>query len=243
MSGGSAASWSTSGDELTVSQANNSSAAVYLTTLPIEDVTVTFDMEVTSNTDDDYFGFVVAYDEGEEPDAHWILFDWLQSTQSNGTCTGTVGLAMSQVTGDVDVHDLWCHTGAVSEVARSSTYSSTGWTDNTAYTVELTYTSTSIEVSIDGVVEFSETGLFPTGWLGFYTNSQDSVVHTLTDPIGDRYCLTGSRTATRPCCGVWTPMTSTATATASRTGTRSPPTGPTPRTATRTPTACWMATR
>ena len=180
--------WSLSTDGRTVIQSTNSEPAVYMTNLPAAGLSVTFNLQVQTTGDDDYIGWVVGFEPGDSaaPTSDWLLFDWKQRTQSYGGSTGRVGLTMSRVTGATDQwSELWAHTGDVTEIARANTQGYRGWTDGRVYTVEMAYSTTQIDVWVDGVLEFSETGVFPAGNFGFYTLSQPYGRFTLVDPTGN----------------------------------------------------------
>ena len=79
----------------------------------------------------------------------------------------------------------------MSEVQRAfGNFGSTGWDDNTEYGFELTFTSTLIEVEVDGTTELSYTStdnggnLFTDGAFGFYNYSQARVRYAgLTEEV------------------------------------------------------------
>jgi len=187
--GGTAGIWTLSADGLSVVQSTNGYASVYVSTLPANGVTITFEMMV-DNADDDYIGWVVGYESGESlsPTGHWLLFDWKQRTQGHGH-TAYIGMAMSHVQGAVgSFYDLYEHTNNVDEVARANTLSSTGWVNRQTYTIMMTYSTTQLDVWVDGVLEFSESGTFPTGSFGFYNHSQPNVTYTLVSPVEQSVC-------------------------------------------------------
>ena len=161
-------------------------------TLPATAAVITFEMVVNTTTDDDFIGFVVGYESGDNTNASadWILFDWKQTDQFGYTKTGYAGTALSRVTGALAISDLWDHIGAVSEITRGTTYGSTGWTDFKVHEVTLDYSTTRIIVSVDGVVDIDVSGVFPEGYFGFYTYSQQENKFTLTDPLNQSYCVT-----------------------------------------------------
>ncbi|MBK9367094.1 MAG: hypothetical protein IPN01_12375 [Deltaproteobacteria bacterium] len=184
--------WTLSADKTSISQTVNSAPGVYLSTLPATAAVITFEMVVNTTSDDDFIGFVVGYESGDNTNASadWILFDWKQGTQTNGPGTGYAGTALSRVNGSLGVYDLWDHTGAVAEITRGTTYGSTGWTDFKVHTVTLDYSTTRIIVTVDGVVDIDVSGVFPEGYFGFYTYSQQDNKFTLTDPLNQSYCVT-----------------------------------------------------
>ena len=183
--------WTLSSDKRTVNQTENASPAIYVTTLPAVGHTITFSLEVQTTDDDDYIGFVIGAKEGDASatDADFLLIDWKQADQTDATLgTGLAGLALSRATGSIDGIDLFSHTGEVAEIARAATLGSTGWADNTVYEVALTYSETSLQITIDGSLEFDETGTFPDGHFGFYNFSQAAIEYVLIDPINESLC-------------------------------------------------------
>ena len=193
--GGSTPSWTLSSDKRTVTQSLNSDAGVYMSTLPASGVTISMDIAVNTGSDDDFNGFVIGYESGDSTatNPEWLLFDWKQGTQNNSCSTGSgagaKGTALMLVDGPISSYrDLWCHENNVSEFARGSSYGSTGWSDNVTYTIEVTYTTSQIDIYVDGALDFSvvpsDAGIasFPTGNFGFYTLSQQSNSFTLVSP-------------------------------------------------------------
>ncbi len=83
--------------------------------------------------DDDFIGFVLGYDSGENDSAsaNFVLIDWKQADQDFGPGNpGLAGLALSLVTDTTGGElDFWTHTGGVTEVARATNLGSTGWVD------------------------------------------------------------------------------------------------------------------
>ena len=145
-------------------------------------------IKVTTTGDDDFIGFVLGYDSGEltssasSATADFFLVDWKQGDQG----TATDGLAISRVFGASTTFDnFWQHNGVVSEIARGTNLGSTGWLDNTEYSFDLLFTSTLIQVSVDGSLELSITpgdvagvSSFADGSFGFYNYSQGSVLYS-----------------------------------------------------------------
>ena len=76
-SDGSSPNWTLSSDGLTVTQSVNASPAVYMSTLPATGVSMTFELTVNTSSDDDFIGWVVGYEEGDNSNssADWLLFD------------------------------------------------------------------------------------------------------------------------------------------------------------------------
>lgn len=188
--------WSLSADRLTVRQSTNSRPAVYMSNLPAVGASLVFDLTVDSSNDDDFIGWVVGFDQGDtsNPQADFMLFDWKQADQVHNNVLGRAGLAMSRVRGVVVPSGsdgwtpFWNHSGAISEQARAINLSRTGWRDRITYRVKMEYGLTRIRVWINGVLEFDETGSFPSGRFGFYTASQEAGRFTLVSPITGSIC-------------------------------------------------------
>jgi hypothetical protein len=136
---------------------------------------------VETGSDDDFIGFVLGYQDGEfnSTAADFWLIDWKQNNQSSGGSLGQRGLALSRVSGNLatsnEFPDFWGHTGNVTEVQRASNLGSTGWQDFVTYSFDITFTSNTIRVEVDGVEEINYTGSFTDGAFGFYNYSQQSV--------------------------------------------------------------------
>jgi cysteine-rich repeat protein len=183
--------WSLSDDQLTVTQAINADPAVYVSTLPVSGVSMTFEIAVNTAEDDDFIGWAIGYDPGEasSPTADWLLFDWKQNEQTWDGYYTPAGLAYSRVEGEItSAYDLWSHQGAVVEVSRAMTLGNVGWLDQTTYTVQVDYSVNGFDILVDGGLEFSERGTFPTGTFSFYTFSQPWIVYTLTSPTEGSVC-------------------------------------------------------
>lgn len=194
--------WNLSEDSLSVFQSVNSDPGVYVSSLPVMNAgDVVFTIAVETTDDDDFVGVVLGFDDGEFDDASasYLLIDWKQQTQDDGGEFGVadVGLAVSLVTGDTNVVDLWSHpeNSTVRELARATNLGSVGWADNVTYTWTLNYTETTLTLHVDGVEEINiqaaDLGLtgFPPGTLGFYNYSQASVRYSLISPRGRSICM------------------------------------------------------
>ena len=135
-------------------------------------------IKVETTGDDDYVGFVLGYQDGEmnSTSADFWLIDWKQLNQG----VADQGLALSHVTGDIQNgpsadFSFWNHASTVNEVQRANNLGSIGWADNTEYLFDLIFTSTWIQVKVNGVVELDYTGTFSDGAFGFYNYSQNPV--------------------------------------------------------------------
>ncbi|MFY0578496.1 choice-of-anchor A family protein [Cystobacter fuscus] len=196
LSGSDDPNWILAADGLSVQQTKNSDPGIYMTNLPATGTTLTFDLAVQTTNDDDYIGWVVAYDQGDitNPQAEFMLFDWKQATQSEPEFVGRVGMAMSRVRGVVKpvgsdkLAPFWAHKGAISEEARALTLGSKGWADFVSYRVKMKYGLSRIQVWVDDVLQFDQQGTFPAGRFGFYTSSQEASKFTLVSPTTGSVC-------------------------------------------------------
>jgi cysteine-rich repeat protein len=189
--------WDISDDGLTVYQWENADPAVYVTQLPANGVSVTFDLTVNADDDDDFIGWVIGYEAGDatNEDCDWLLFDWKQWTQDWDEDDETQediawqGLAFSRVTGAIDDEtELYGHIDSVTEISRANTLGDVGWPSWETTRVRIDYTTAHFDVYVDGTLEFSEDGTFPDGNFGFYNFSQDSIEYTLLSPIDQSVC-------------------------------------------------------
>ena len=82
-------------------------------------------------------------------------------------------MAISRVTKELTDAATWTHSSidGVTELQRATTLGDRGWTDGQTYNFEITFTSTLVEVFIDGVKELSVSGIFNDGAYGFYNFS------------------------------------------------------------------------
>ena len=92
---------------------------------------------------------------------------------------------MSDSTNTSGFNDFWAHEGGVTEIARGANLGSTGWADLTEYEFDLQFTSSLIEVSVDGNVELSITpgdvsgiSSFDDGSFAFYNFSQSQMLYS-----------------------------------------------------------------
>jgi hypothetical protein len=126
----------------------------------------TFGVETSS--DDDYIGFAFGYNNSND----FLLFDWKQGNQG----VAQSGFTLSKITGS-DA-EFWGHTGADLTVLASNYTGNNGWADNTVYNFSLDFTSTNINISINGANIFDVSGSFNSGKFGFYNYSQSQVRYT-----------------------------------------------------------------
>lgn len=177
----SAGNWAVSGANDTVTQSVNGEPTVFFEPGTNAQGTSISGTIVSTGSDDDYYGFVLGYQDSElnGPADFWLL-DWKQADQTFNGVTAKVGLSLSHVTGDqstTDALDFWGHSGSVNEVARASNLGSTGWVRGQEYKFDLTFTDSLIEVFVDDVLEISYSGNFTDGAYGFYNYSQGPVTY------------------------------------------------------------------
>lgn len=73
--------------------------------------------------------------------------------------------------------DLWEHSGSVAELPRSATLGNTGWAHDTDYVFDVSFTGSSLDVSVSGSPELAITGSFGDGRFGFYNYSQPAAIY------------------------------------------------------------------
>jgi hypothetical protein len=180
-----AGNWTVQGpDNDTVFQSLNGDPTVFFDAgTNAQGTTLSGQITVGDTTDDDFIGFVLGYQDGEfnSSNADFWLIDWKLRAQSNVQLgDSSAGLALSHVTGDMSntsAGDFWAHSGTVNEVQRATSLGSISWVRNRTYTFDLTFTSTLIEVSVDGTKQISFAGNFTDGAFGFYNYSQENVTY------------------------------------------------------------------
>lgn len=185
--------WNLSGGDRVLDQLTNAAPTVYVTNIPSTNVEITFDIGVHNTEDDDYLGWAMGVDEHITSDAasDYLLFVWKQTSQSWEGGYAYAGLTMLRVTGVPSSElEFWDFRGdVVSVVASASHLGRTGWRDNQDYTVTLRSDGTTVEVWVDGSLEFSEVGSWPTtGYFGFYDFSQRDARYALLDPLDETVC-------------------------------------------------------
>ena len=197
--------WVVESDGLSVLQTRNSRPSFFVSDQPLIGTEASVSIGVETTGDDDFVGFVLGFEPNDTMNdaAKWILLDWKQNDQGYFSCGGLIGdegLAVSYVEGIPDDSEVWTHSdcdtgnsGNVTELARAATLGDTGWVDNDVNLFRFVYTSDSLQIFVDNVLEFdldmatliagSATtsigdvvgGSFPEGNLGFYNYSQDLV--------------------------------------------------------------------
>lgn len=184
-----AGSWIIASDNNSVYQTTNGSPTVFHSGVASQGLQLSGTIEVQTTSDDDYIGFVLGYNSGDltNSNADYLLIDWKQGDQTFFGCPASAGLSVSHVSGVLgNDTGAWCHdpTKNVTELDRATNLGSTGWADNTEYTFDLVFTSSLVEVKVNGVTEISITGTFADGAFGFYNYSQSNVQYAgLTEDV------------------------------------------------------------
>lgn len=191
-----AGNWSLAADNNSVTQTVNSQVSVFYDgAASSQGKALSGSIRVNTGSDDDFVGFVLGMDAGEIDGSaasvdYWLV-DWKQTTQSSGGAVANEGLALTNVTGATTAElDFWGHRPpSFNEVARGTDLGDEGWDDFVEYTFELVFTSSLIEVSVNGTKEISYTSAehgsaFLDGGFGFYNYSQGNVIYAgITEDI------------------------------------------------------------
>lgn len=195
VNGFNGASWNVVPDGSSVLQTINGQPTVFYSDFNALNSDVRGRIQVQTNGDDDFVGFVIGFDPGDTSNtgADFLLVDWKQATQffdfTGGTSTATPGstatrgLAVSRISGVPTADEFWGHTsfgepadeGGADELARGATLSDTGWADFSEYSFRFVFHANLFQVYVDDVLQVSLNGAFSDGRLGFYNFSQDSV--------------------------------------------------------------------
>ncbi len=148
--------WTLQASNNGVKQGLNSRPTVFFNDKDSQGTALGGTIEVQTQNDDDFVGFVLGYNEGDlfADTTDYILVDWKQGTQSGWDA----GMAISRVTGSIDAGgtdvsaDAWAHTGNVTLLERALTLGNTGWADNTSYLFDIIFTESNIKVLVDDVL-------------------------------------------------------------------------------------------
>ncbi|MFN0246823.1 MAG: hypothetical protein ACKV2T_07925, partial [Kofleriaceae bacterium] len=205
---GSTASWTITPDNTSGLQTiNTARPTVALFGEDAQRGTYAVRMSVNEVGDDDFIGFAIGFDTGEQTStaARYLVVDWKQGLQSG---VGP-GFRLADVRGVPTAANHATHgipqrsctdadTSCVTQLATGRRFGSTGWADNTNYTMYVTYRPNLLEIRIDNQLELSVTPLdfpgqfpgdvFPTGQMGFYLLSQEQVRYTNLAPFGPSAC-------------------------------------------------------
>lgn len=136
----------------------------------------------TTNTDDDFMGFVFGWQDptlisGTTWDFDGYLFDWSQVPHFNanaGRYLVRLDGVMNQGGGS-----WWNHAPTPQfSIVDSDIGAGTGWTRNVSYNFELTYLTDRIVIVINNDTFFDVAGCFQPGKFGFYNYSQGNVFYS-----------------------------------------------------------------
>ncbi len=187
---GGSSSWNVQSGDDTVLQTTNGDPTVFFdpTATTTQGTALNGKIKVVTSDDDDYIGFVLGYNSGEisSGSTDFFLVDWKQGDQHYGGATGYAGLAISHVTNSTNWWpNFWSHQGGVTEIERGASLGSTGWGDHTEYDFNIVFTSSLIEVKVNGILELSinpgnvaGVSSFSDGSFGFYNMSQSQVLYS-----------------------------------------------------------------
>jgi len=197
VSGLPSGTWVIGADEVSVTQIADGQPSVFLSPFDARNHVIEGRMRVNDG-DDDFFGFVVGFEEGDStnPAADFLLIDWKRATQTHDfgdpSCTlGTtadVGMAISHVLGVPTADELWGHANedapcsdlnnGVKELARAPVLGNSGWTPNNNYFFRVETTSDRVRVYVNNSLQIDHAATIPAGSFGFYVFSQSAVAFT-----------------------------------------------------------------
>ena len=192
--------WQLAPDAATVIQLENTNPTFFYSDVPVASARVEARLRVRSRLpqDDDFIGLAIGFDPGElrAADADYLLLDWKKSDQLRPDGLAAGGLALSRVRGIASVQELFLHIdnpanphGSVVELARGATLGNTGWEADRDYRIELEILPGELRIFVDGNLELEVAGIFDTGRLACYNNSQplmecgDITVEPLEAPV------------------------------------------------------------
>lgn len=182
-----AGSWSLQAGNDSVYQSINGDPTVFFSGVDSQGLSLSGEITVQTSNDDDFIGFVLGYNAGDlnNANADYLLIDWKQGDQTYYG-SATAGLAISRITDVMDLSSFWNHgtTTGFEELQRGTTLGNTGWSDNTTYSFDLVFTSSLVQVFVDGNLELNVAGSFADGSFGFYNYSQSDVLYAgITEDI------------------------------------------------------------
>ncbi|XOV86806.1 MAG: hypothetical protein ACFHX7_17770 [Pseudomonadota bacterium] len=189
------AEWAVSADGSTANQLYNSQPSIFYSDFSVADGVITGTGGISNTDDDDQWGFVFGFTPGDTTNANadYLVLDWKQNTQSfnftgdaatnaTPTSTSTRGLFLSRVTGIPSADEMYGRNnsaanpgGGVEQIGRGLTLGSAPWIEGRDYEFRFEYSTTSLKVFVDSVLQFDVTGSFPEGRFGLYTHSQDAM--------------------------------------------------------------------
>ncbi len=184
---GTDSSWNVQpGNDAVLQTVNGSPTAYFEAGSNAQGTALSGNIKVQTTSDNDFIGFLLGYQDNEinSSTANYVLVDWKKADQTFSGRSGSAGLALSLVSdGDTEL-DFWDHSGGITEIERAATLGATGWVSNVDYAFDITFTSSLIEVLVDGVLELSVTAAeagvaaFDDGAFAFYNYSQQNVLYS-----------------------------------------------------------------
>jgi gliding motility-associated-like protein len=152
-------------------------------------VKITGTIQVNTNDDNDYVGFVFGYKEplttggnGSTHSMEYWLFDWKQDAQTYISWAAPEGMSLCKVDGSFTFANasyfpsFWVHTSSPTfQVVQTNFGPNVGWNDFQVYDFELRLSPTRAMIFIDNVLIFDHTDCFEPGLFGFYEMSQPDV--------------------------------------------------------------------
>lgn len=167
-----AGNWNVAPDGKSVKQTINGEPTYFVSDINYINTEFDGSFEVQTSSDDDFIGFVFGWNGTED----YYLFDWKQNNQFYAPLGSSLeGFTLSKISGS-DVN-FWDHTGTDINVLASDNSTTNGWADNTPYNFTLDYTTSNINISIDGNEIFNVAGTYADGKFGFYNYSQSNVFY------------------------------------------------------------------
>ena len=156
--------WNLSNGDLTVRQTENVNDLYYLAPYDVQNKSITFSMGVSGDTDNDYIGFVIGY----EDSSNFYRFAWTKSESSGGGAP-TDGWNLYKI-----------ENGVVSTLATDESDYTKGWEIDVDYNVTVSYSSGKLSIHLTGGTQAFANGAtiatiegeFPSGKFGFYGSSQ-----------------------------------------------------------------------
>ncbi len=137
-------------------------------------VQITGTFRVNSGQDDDFLGLFVGYQDPED----YLLIDWKKDDQDNiRVGAAEEGLALSRANGPISDAEAWGHNEDMTELERGLNFGSTGWELGRSYDFELLYTSTGLQLYVDGQLELDVVGAYLAGSIGVYDYSQGRITY------------------------------------------------------------------
>lgn len=176
--------WFFSSDKRLVTQLLDAAPSVYSTEAMVGDGAMEFSIRVDDASGAGFVGWTLGLEpnEARTSDAHYLLFDWKGSQESEACGDALEGLAISVVRGAADSSDLWCHENTVEEIGGLGDFSNVGWLPQTTYTIQVHASEARVLVYVDGAEVLDYEGELPEGPLGFYAFSQEESSFELLVP-------------------------------------------------------------